>query len=191
MGIHSYLTSFEICAFIQPIKLHGISEEAERVNGFTEKAGKRQELRLSDAFLTEEAVERAVEESIQQDILKEFLLQNKAEVTKMSIFEYDEEAVKQAWKEDAYEDGWTEGKRDGMIEGITQGITQGIMKGKIQGKIEALLLVLDSLETSESLSEELQKRIREETDANVLEQWLRTAGRVKSVEEFRKTNLEI
>ncbi len=119
----------------------------------------------------EEAVEKAVEESIQQDILKEFLLQNKAEVTKMSIFEYDEEAVKQAWREDAYEDGW----KEGMAQGI------------LQGKIDVLLLLLDSLETSESLSEELQKRIREETDANVLEQWLRIAARVKSVEEFSET----
>lgn len=111
----------------------------------------------------EEAVEKAVEESIQQDILKEFLLQNKAEVKKMSIYEYDDEAVKQALKEDAYEDG----KREGMAQGI--------------------MLLLDSLETSESLSEELRKRIMEENDVKVLEQWLRIAARVKSVEEFSET----
>lgn len=53
----------------------------------------------------EKAVDKAVEECIREDILREFLLQNRAEVKKMSIYEYDDEAVKQALKEDAYEDG--------------------------------------------------------------------------------------
>ena len=46
-----------------------------------------------------------MEECIREDILREFLLQNRAEVKRMSIYEYDDEAVKQALKEDAYEDG--------------------------------------------------------------------------------------
>lgn len=53
----------------------------------------------------EEAVDKAVEECIGQNILKDFLSQNKAEVKRMSIYEYDEEAVRQVLKEDAYEEG--------------------------------------------------------------------------------------
>ena len=53
----------------------------------------------------EKAVDKAVEECIREDILREFLLQNRAEVKRMSIYEYDDDAVKQALKEDAYEDG--------------------------------------------------------------------------------------
>lgn len=39
----------------------------------------------------EEAVERAIEECIRDDVLREFLLRQRAEVVKMSIYEYDEE----------------------------------------------------------------------------------------------------
>lgn len=65
----------------------------------------------------ERAVDKAVEECIKQGILREFLLQNKAEVKKMSIYEYDDEAVKQALKEDAYEEGKVNGKLEGKMEG--------------------------------------------------------------------------
>lgn len=68
-----------------------------------------------------EAVERAVDECIREGILKEFLLANKAEVKAMSIFEYDEEGVKevlqQQWKEIGREEGIREGLREGHKEG--------------------------------------------------------------------------
>lgn len=38
-----------------------------------------------------EAVERAIEECIRDDVLRDFLLKQKAEVVKVSIYEYDEE----------------------------------------------------------------------------------------------------
>ncbi|MDD3251590.1 MAG: hypothetical protein PHV18_03420 [Lachnospiraceae bacterium] len=40
---------------------------------------------------TEEAVERAVDECIRDGILADFLIKNRAEVVKMSIFEYDKQ----------------------------------------------------------------------------------------------------
>lgn len=42
-------------------------------------------------MLLEEAVEQAIEECIKDNILREFLLTQRAEVLKMSIYEYDEE----------------------------------------------------------------------------------------------------
>ena len=53
----------------------------------------------------EEAVPIAVDKCIKEGILKDFLLANKAEVVAMSIFEYDEEGVKELWRRDAFEDG--------------------------------------------------------------------------------------
>lgn len=47
----------------------------------------------------DEAVDRAVDECIAQGVLREFLLQNKAEVKHMSIFEYNEEDVRQVLRE--------------------------------------------------------------------------------------------
>lgn len=55
------------------------------------------------------AVDRAVNECIAQGILRDFLLQNKAEVKRMSIFEYNEENVRRVLREEAYEDGMEEG----------------------------------------------------------------------------------
>lgn len=113
----------------------------------------------------EAAVDTAVEECIRQGILKEFLLQNKAEVKRMSIYEYDDEAVRQALKEDAYEAGEAAGK----------------IAGKIAGKREA---VVQLLERAGAIPEQLQKRIMEETDITALEWWLGIAARAESIEEF-------
>ena len=68
----------------------------------------------------EAAVTRAVDECIDEGILKDFLLQNKAEVVSMSIFEYDEELHMKMEREEAYEDG--------RADGIEQGIKQGEIK---------------------------------------------------------------
>lgn len=110
----------------------------------------------------DEAVCRAVDECIEQGILREFLLQNKAEVKHMSIFEYNEEDVRQVLREEAY----SEGKTD----------------GKIEGKIEDILYFLKEKGT---IPEGLEKRIRAETDENILRKWLKLAGSTVSIEEFR------
>ena len=52
-----------------------------------------------------EAVERAVTECIREGILKEFLEKNRAEVKKMSIYEYDQEKHIRMERQDAWEEG--------------------------------------------------------------------------------------
>lgn len=70
----------------------------------------------------EQAVDRAVGECINEGILGDFLLANKAEVKRMSIYEYDEEATRQAIRVEEYE----RGRADGIEQGIERGIEQGI-----------------------------------------------------------------
>lgn len=53
----------------------------------------------------EDAVERAVTDCIQENILRDFLIKNKAEVTRMSIFEYDEELHRKSLLEEGREMG--------------------------------------------------------------------------------------
>ncbi len=72
-----------------------------------------------------ESVERAVEECIQEGILREFLLENRAEIMSISIFEYDEEEHKRFIYEEGYEDG--------VEKGIEQGIEQGRQEGRQEG----------------------------------------------------------
>ncbi len=53
----------------------------------------------------EQAVEEAIEYCIRHDILKDFLLKQRAEVVKMSIFEYDEEREIELIRKDEREIG--------------------------------------------------------------------------------------
>ena len=53
----------------------------------------------------EEAVEKAIEECVRNNVLREFLLKQRAEVFKMSIYEYDEERELKLIREDERELG--------------------------------------------------------------------------------------
>lgn len=62
----------------------------------------------------EQAVETAIEYCIRHDILKDFLLKQRAEVVKMSIFEYDEEREIELIRRDEREIGEQIGKAIGQ-----------------------------------------------------------------------------
>ena len=119
----------------------------------------------------DDAVDRAVDECIRQGILREFLLRNKAEVKRMSIFEYNEEDVRQVLREEALEEGYEEGYKTGKTD------------GKIEGKIEDILYFLRDIGI---VPGELVKRIKAENDENTLRRWLKLAGSAESIEEFRR-----
>jgi flagellar biosynthesis/type III secretory pathway protein FliH len=65
----------------------------------------------------EDAVERTINECIQEGILKDFLLQNRAEAKKVSIYEYNEEEHMRMERKDAYEDGVAAGREEGLTAG--------------------------------------------------------------------------
>lgn len=73
--------------------LSEFTQYVERVKGYLE------EMPLEDA------VEQAVTECIKENILHGFLMKNKAEVTKMSIFEYDEELHRKSMLEEGRKEG--------------------------------------------------------------------------------------
>lgn len=77
-----------------------------------EKQEERCVLKLSDAF------ETPVEECIHEGILRDFLLKYRAEVTNVSIFEYNEEREKELLRKAEYESGRKEGMEQGMEQGI-------------------------------------------------------------------------
>lgn len=59
------------------------------------------------------AVDLAISECIEEDVLADFLSKNRAEAKKMSIYEYDEEAVKKVWQDEAF----SEGRQEGVAQG--------------------------------------------------------------------------
>lgn len=87
--------------------------------------------RLSKKIPLSEAVNEAVEDCIQRGILAEFLSKNRAEVIKVSIYEYDEEKVKRMFKEECMKLGMEQGKQIGIEQGKQIGIEQGIEQARV------------------------------------------------------------
>lgn len=78
----------------------------------------------------EEAVTRAVDECIEEGILAEFLMKNKAEVIKVSIYEYDKEFEEKKLRKAEYEAGRQDGIEIGRQDGIEIGRQAGIKVGE-------------------------------------------------------------
>ena len=68
-----------------------------------------------------DAVERVVDECIKEGILREFLMEQKAEVVKVSIYEFDEEREMRLIREDEREIGREEGIEIGEASGREEG----------------------------------------------------------------------
>ena len=77
-----------------------------------------------------QAVQLAVDFCITNGILKDFLLANKAEVVKMSIYEYDEELHKQTLHDEGYEDGFNDGFNNGALTNLVKLICRKLVKNK-------------------------------------------------------------
>lgn len=84
----------------------------------------------------EGAVDRAVEECIKEGILRDFLLANKAEVKRMSIYEYDEEATRQAIRKEEYERGIEKGIEALILDGIENGFKKEVIIAKLIKRFE-------------------------------------------------------
>lgn len=77
-----------------------------------------------------EAVERTITECIREGILKEFLEKNRAEVKKMSIYEYDQEKHIRMERQDAWEEGIKEGELRGRNAQLIEQIRKKLDRGK-------------------------------------------------------------
>lgn len=70
-----------------------------------------------------DAVIKAVNECIRENILREFLVEQKSEVFKMSIYEFDEEREMRLIREDEREIGKEEGIKIGRAESLRRMMT--------------------------------------------------------------------
>ena len=78
----------------------------------------------------EEAVTWAVDECIEEGILAEFLMKNKAEVIKVSIYEYDKEFEEKKLRKAEYEAGVEAGIELGERSLLENQIRKKLKKGK-------------------------------------------------------------
>jgi len=98
------------------------------------------------------AVNEAIDECIHQDIMADFLRRNRAEVVKMSIYEYDEEKNYKMLQEQY----WNMGHERGKSEGIAQGRTEGKNEGKTRAFIQLILAKMQKNYTPEQIADILE-----------------------------------
>ena len=102
----------------------------------------------TEAMELPEAVDRAINECIEEDVLRDFLMEHKAEARAMSIFEYDQERHMQQEREAGIE----KGRRIGLAEGEGQLLRRQVQKNLARGMSFAEIAeVLD--ETEERIQE--------------------------------------
>lgn len=85
---------------------------------------------MSKNISLEEAVTRAVDECIEEGSLAEFLMKNKAEVIKVSIYEYDKEFEEKKLRKAEYEAGVEAGIELGERSLLENQIRKKLKKGK-------------------------------------------------------------
>ena len=120
---------------------------------------------LSAGLNRETAVSAAVESCIESGILKDLLIQHKAEVMDMLLTEYNEELD----RKELFEQGREEGREEGLSEGI--------LKSKQEDILEILAFRGD-------IPEEIRQLIINQTDLDVLKAWHRRAIAAPSISDF-------
>ena len=128
-------------------------------------------------FSDEEAVKMAVDECINEDVLREFLLENKAEVVKMFLTEYNEKQT----LENMYNDGVEVGKE----KGIEIGKAQGIKFGERRKLIEMVYKKMKRGKTVEEIADDLEEDIEV---INPIFNEIEKVGLDKSLEEIIKNS---
>lgn len=98
----------------------------------------------------EDAVKKAVDECIEENILKEFFIENKAEVVSMTIFEYDEEEHMRLERKEQFEKGEEVGENKKLLEQINKKLKKG----------KTIPQIADELEENEESIERLIEQMR-------------------------------
>mgnify|MGYP001484066663 FL=1 len=108
----------------------------------------------------EEAVTRAVDECIEEGILAEFLVKNKAEVIKVSIYEYDKEFEEKKLRKAEYEAGVEAGVESGIELG-----ERSLLKKQIKKKLKkrkSIGQIADELEEEVTAIQRIIEEIHKE-----------------------------
>ena len=103
-----------------------------------------------------EAVHRAINECIEEDVLRDFLMEHKAEARAMSIFEYDQERHMQQEREAGIEKGRRQGEEQLLCRLVKKNLSRGM-------SISEIAEVLD--ETEERIREIAASETGEQKEA--------------------------
>ena len=127
----------------------------------------------------------AVDECINEDVLREFLLENKAEVVKMFLTEYNEKQTLENMYNDGVEVGKEKGIEIGKAQGIEMGKVQGIEFGERKKLVEMVYKKMKRGKTVEEIADDLEEDIEV---INPIFNEIEKVGLDKSLEEIIKNS---
>lgn len=105
--------------------------------------------KYADGMELKDVVERAAEECIAENVLVDFLRSQRAEVIKLSIYEYDEEREMQLIREGEREIGKEIGREEGKDK-----INELYQRLKSDSRMDDILRAIDDKEYQNMLMEE-------------------------------------
>lgn len=103
----------------------------------------------------EKAVNRAVDECIEEGILADFLRKNRAEVVRMSIYEYDEKLHAQTLLKDGIRIGKEEGREEGILGAVS------IMIGMNCSDTQIVSKLMETYDLNEAKALECINKVRD------------------------------
>lgn len=77
----------------------------------------------------QEDIQNAIDYCIEHNVLRDFLINHRAEVTKSMKLDYTIDRRIELERDDAREEGWEEGRAKGLREGLEEGLEQGLEQG--------------------------------------------------------------
>lgn len=111
----------------------------------------------------EHAIEISIDRCIKEDILRDFLLEHRSEVVKVTRLDYTFDRQLTLEREDSRMEGHAEGRAEGLAEGRTEGRAEGRAEGQMEGRAkERILLIQKKIAKDKSLNqiaEELEDSI--------------------------------
>ncbi|MBQ4521905.1 MAG: hypothetical protein IJA10_03005 [Lachnospiraceae bacterium] len=120
--------------------------EKDEDNEITESKKRSKKYKMT----IEEAVERTIDDCIKEGILADILVKFRAEVKKMSIFEYNAKLHEETLKKEGYE----EGREQGELKNLLKQIQKKLAKGK------SYEMISDELETDFEVVEQICEVIK-------------------------------
>ena len=78
------------------------------------------------------AINQAIDQCIRENILKDFLIENRSEVTKVMQLDYTFERQLELEREVASSQAWQQGLEQGLTKGLERGLATGMERGRLQ-----------------------------------------------------------
>ena len=126
---------------------------------------------LADGWSRDDAIAQAVRDCLDEGIMAEFMQEHGTEAVNMLYTQWTWDDAMEVEREEAYEGG--------VEAGMAAGQTLGELNRSRQN-------ILDLLEDLGEIPEDIQSRIYNEEDTQILRQWLKAAAKAVSFDAFRE-----